>query len=61
MTRVAPLAPPWSAADAADIESWGHPDRSYEPLLLVATIYILLTFIITRVFRVVEAQIPQRR
>ena len=35
MTRVAPLAPPWSAADAADIESWGHPDRSYEPLLLV--------------------------
>jgi len=35
VTRVAPLAPPWSAADAADIESWGHPDRSYEPLLLV--------------------------
>ena len=35
MTRVAPLAPPWSAADTADINSWGHPDRSYEPLLLV--------------------------
>ena len=35
VTRVAPLAPPWSAADAADINSWGHPDRSYEPLLLV--------------------------
>ena len=35
MTRVAPLAPPWSEADAADINSWGHPDRTYEPLLLV--------------------------
>ena len=35
VTRVAPLAPPWSAADAADINSWGHPDRTYEPLLLV--------------------------
>ncbi|WNG93384.1 carboxymuconolactone decarboxylase family protein [Mycobacterium sp. ITM-2016-00318] len=35
MTRVAPLAPPWSEADAAEINSWGHPDRTYEPLLLV--------------------------
>ena len=35
MTRVAPLAPPWSERDAADINSWGHPDRTYEPLLLV--------------------------
>jgi len=35
MTRVAPLAPPWSESDAADINSWGHPDRTYEPLLLV--------------------------
>jgi polar amino acid transport system permease protein len=35
--------------------------RIYEPLLLVAAIYILLTFIITRAFRIVEAQIPQRR
>lgn len=35
MTRVQPLAPPWSEADAAAINSWGHPDRSYEPLLLV--------------------------
>lgn len=35
MTRVAPLAPPWSAADAAEINAWGHPDRTYEPLLLV--------------------------
>jgi Carboxymuconolactone decarboxylase family len=35
VTRVAPLAPPWSEADAADINSWGHPDRTYEPLLLV--------------------------
>ncbi|MCT7658592.1 carboxymuconolactone decarboxylase family protein [Mycobacterium deserti] len=35
MTRVAPLPPPWSDADAAAIHSWGHPDRTYEPLLLV--------------------------
>ena len=35
MSRVAPLAPPWSDADAAAINSWGHPDRTYEPLLLV--------------------------
>ncbi|MDT5095089.1 MAG: hypothetical protein QOH60_4452 [Mycobacterium sp.] len=35
MTRVAPLAPPWSQDDAASINSWGHPDRTYEPLLLV--------------------------
>jgi len=35
MSRVAPLAPPFSDEDAAAINSWGHPDRSYEPLLLV--------------------------
>ena len=35
MSRVAPLAPPWSPEDATDIGSWGHPDRTYEPLLLV--------------------------
>jgi hypothetical protein len=35
MTRVAPVAPPWSDEDAAGINSWGHPDRTYEPLLLV--------------------------
>lgn len=35
MTRIAPLAPPWSDDDAANIGSWGHPDRTYEPLLLV--------------------------
>lgn len=35
MSRVAPLAPPWSDEDAAGIGSWGHPDRTYEPLLLV--------------------------
>ena len=35
VTRVAPLAPPWSDDDAAGINSWGHPDRTYEPLLLV--------------------------
>ena len=35
MSRVEPLDPPWSEEDAAGINSWGHPDRSYEPLLLV--------------------------
>ena len=35
--------------------------RIYEPLLLVATIYLLLTFMITKALRIVEAQIPQRR
>jgi len=35
VTRVEPLAPPWSEDDAAGIGSWGHPDRTYEPLLLV--------------------------
>jgi hypothetical protein len=35
VTRVAPLAPPWSEDDAAGINNWGHPDRTYEPLLLV--------------------------
>ncbi|KUI44104.1 carboxymuconolactone decarboxylase [Mycobacterium sp. IS-1590] len=35
MSRVAPLAPPWSEDDAEGINGWGHPDRTYEPLLLV--------------------------
>ena len=35
LSRVAPLAPPWSEEDAAGIQGWGHPDRTYEPLLLV--------------------------
>lgn len=35
MTRVAPLARPWSDEDAEGINGWGHPDRTYEPLLLV--------------------------
>lgn len=35
MSRVAPLAPPWSEDDAAGIAAWGHPDRTYEPLMLV--------------------------
>jgi alkylhydroperoxidase family enzyme len=35
MTRISPLAPPWSDADTEGINAWGHPDRTYEPLLLV--------------------------
>lgn len=34
-SRVAPLPKPWSHEDAAEIGSCGHPDRTYEPLLLV--------------------------
>ena len=33
----------------------------YEPLLFLAFVYIILTFIITRAFGYVEAQIPTRR
>ena len=29
MSRVSPVAPPWSDEDAAGINSWGHPDRTY--------------------------------
>jgi hypothetical protein len=39
VSRVAPLAPPWSEEDAAGINSWGHPDRTYEPLLLVRCLH----------------------
>ena len=34
---------------------------TYEPLLLLAAIYMVLTYIITRAFGYVEAQVPQRR
>ena len=33
--RVAPLAEPWSPDDAAGIRRWGHPQATYDPLLLV--------------------------
>ena len=33
--RVAPLAEPWSPEDAESIGRWGHPEASYDPLLLV--------------------------
>ena len=33
----------------------------YEPLLFLALVYVCLTFIITRAFAYVEAQIPQKR
>ena len=35
MERVAPLPQPWSDEDAENIGRWGHPDATYEPLLLV--------------------------
>jgi hypothetical protein len=35
VSRIEPLTPPWSEEDTAGITSWGHPDRTYEPLLLV--------------------------
>ena len=33
--RVAPLPEPWSPEDASSIARWGHPDATYDPLLLV--------------------------
>ena len=35
MARVEPLQLPWSARDAEEIGRWGHPDATYDPLLLV--------------------------
>lgn len=32
--RVAPLPEPWSDVDAAAIGRWGHPEATYDPLLL---------------------------
>jgi alkylhydroperoxidase family enzyme len=32
--RVAPLPEPWSPEDADGIHSWGHPEATYDPLLL---------------------------
>jgi len=33
--RVEPLPEPWSPDDAANIGRWGHPEATYDPLLLV--------------------------
>lgn len=35
--------------------------RVYEPLLLLAAVYFCLTFIITRLFNMIERQVPQKR
>jgi alkylhydroperoxidase family enzyme len=35
MARVEPLAQPWSEADEEGISAWGHPEATYDPLLLV--------------------------
>lgn len=35
--------------------------RVYEPLLMVAIIYLALTYVITRAFNFIERQVPQRR
>jgi polar amino acid transport system permease protein len=58
-----PLAATITVMDLFGVANMIRQDtfRIYEPLLLVAGIYILLTFIITRLFRIVEVQIPQRR
>jgi polar amino acid transport system permease protein len=58
-----PLAATITVMDLFGVANMIRQDtyRIYEPLLLVAAIYILLTFIITRVFRIVEEQVPQRR
>src|SRR5262245_51392243 len=58
-----PLAATITVMDLFGVANMIRQDtyRIYEPLLLVAGIYILLTVIITRVFRIVEEQVPQRR
>lgn len=58
-----PLAATITVMDLFGVANMIRQDtyRIYEPLLLVASVYVLLTVIITRAFRVVEAQIPQRR
>ncbi len=58
-----PLAATITVMDLFGVANMIRQDtfRIYEPLLLVAGIYILLTFIITRLFRIVEVQTPQRR
>jgi polar amino acid transport system permease protein len=33
----------------------------YEPLMVVTVFYVLLTLLITRAFKLVEAQVPVRR
>ena len=33
----------------------------YEPLMVVTVFYVLLTLVITRIFKIVEAQVPVRR
>src|ERR1051325_6472017 len=35
MERVAPPPEPWTDEDAESINRWGHPDATYEPLMLV--------------------------
>jgi alkylhydroperoxidase family enzyme len=35
MERVAPLPEPWDPEDAEGIGRWGHPQATYDPLLLV--------------------------
>jgi polar amino acid transport system permease protein len=58
-----PLAATITVMDLFGVANMIRQDtfRIYEPLLLVATVYVILTFIITRAFRIVEAQVPQRR
>jgi polar amino acid transport system permease protein len=56
------------AALVTVVDLFGAADRVrqetyiiYPPLLLVMVIYMILTFIITRIFAAVEKQIPARR
>jgi alkylhydroperoxidase family enzyme len=39
MSRVEPIPQPWSPQDAEEIGRWGHPDATYEPLLLVRCLH----------------------
>jgi polar amino acid transport system permease protein len=56
------------AATVTVIELYGSANqvrqdtyRVYEPLIMIAVVYFCLTYIITRLFNMVERQVPQKR
>ena len=58
-----PLAATITVMDVYGVSNMIRQDtfRVYEPLLLVAVVYFSLTWIITRLFNIVERQVPMKR
>jgi len=58
-----PLAATITVMDIYGVSNMIRQDtyRVYEPLLLVAVVYFSLTWIITRLFNIVERQVPMKR